>query len=439
MVVSTMFVSIRILFSSGIREPIPAELAATMAFCTCGALGGTCYCFASFVLTKELRHALASVGFFALCSGFVLQTIVDQVGTEPALYDWILGVSWLLASVAFVGAAYSNTVIQTSGKVQTFLASALTLILVLGFPLAVFSYAIDFTVFYAFNAVPERALAAYISEAAVGMISFFLLLIAFRVSYRRAVWGQDRNSVIMYSFLVPCSLSLISRTASIVRFDAWWTTGHLMMIVAWFVFIVVAGLGNALVHKEARDRFAEMETMHKVSWSLVGATNTQKLPDRLVKMLAQELEAEIVSIYLSDNTKQSLRLIAQYGPDECLNRTGKIYPVFSTDRKTGFHSGHTAKAFISGEIQIADDVFIDVELVPWRMLAGHDGRAVSLPLIDKRETIGVLTLYFQERDQLTPQRLKLLTMIAAAVSPALGQVRQLKLEQSETEHLERAA
>lgn len=437
--VSAVFLTTKMAFSSGVREPVPAELAAAMAFCACGGLGGTSYCFAAFILSKELRHALASIGFFALCSGSVLQAFADQVGTEPALYDWILAVAWLLASVAFVGAAHSRTAIRLSGRGQTFLASALALMLVLGFPLAVLSYAIDFTVFYAFSAVPERALTAYISEAVVGAISFLLVLIAFRASYRRVVLGRDRTSAIMCSFLVPCSFSLLSRTASVVRFDSWWTTGHLLMILAWLAFIVAAGVGNALVHKEARDRLSEMETMHQVSWSLVGAANIRELPDRLAQMLAHELKAEIVSIYLADDTRQSLRLVAQYGPDECSDRIGIIYPVFSTNHRPGFHSGHTARAFTSGETQVADDVFIDVELVPWRMLAAHDGRAVSLPLIDKRETIGVLTLYFADREQLTPQRLKLLTMIAAAVSPAIGQARQLESEQIENEQLDHAA
>lgn len=435
--VSGIFVAARLTFSSGAHESTPAELAAAMAFCACGGLGGTSYCFAAFVLSKELRHALASVGFFALCGGFVLQAIADQVGTEPALYDWILAVAWLLASVAFFGAAHSRTIIRLSGRPQTFLASALALILVLGFPMAVLSYAIDVTVFYAFSAVPERALAAYVSEAVSGAVSFLLVLIALRANYRRVIRGQDRTAAIMCSFLVPCSFSLLSRTASAVRFDPWWNTGHLLMIVAWLAFIVAAGVGNALVHKEARDRLDEMETMHQVSWSLVGAANISELPDRLAQMLAHELKAEIVSIYLADNARQSLRLVAQYAPDECSDRVGTIYPVFSTDRRPGFHSGHTARAFTSGEAQVADDVFIDVELVPWRMLAGHDGRAVSLPLIDKREIIGVLSLYFASRELLTPQRLKLLTMIAAAVSPAIGQVRQL--EQFETAQLDRAA
>jgi len=311
--------------------------------------------------------------------------------------------------------------------------------LMLGFPLAVLSYAFDFTIFYGFSIFSERILIVYIGEKVVGAISFLLVLIAFKANYRRVVLRRDRISAIMCSFLVPSSFSLLFRTASVVRFDPWWTTGHLLMILAWLAFMVAAGAINALVHKEASDQLSEMETMHKISWSLVGAANIREIPQRLAQMLAHELKAEIVSIYLADNTRQSLRLVAQHGPDECSDRVGIIYPLFSTNHRPGFHSGHTARAFTSGETQVADDVFIDVELVPWRMIAAHDGRAVSLPLIDKRETIGVLTLYFADREQLTPQRLKLLTIIATAVSPAIGQARQLESEQFENEQLDQAA
>jgi hypothetical protein len=438
-VASAVLLTTRIAFSSGVREPVPAELAAAMAFCACGSLGSASYCFATFILFRELQHALTSVGFFALCSGSVLQAVVDTIGEEPAFQDWIIAAAWLLASVAFAGAAHSSTTFRFSSRKQTFLASTLVLMLTLGFPLAVLSYAFDFTIFYGFSIFSERNLIVYISEKVVGAISFLLVLIAFKANYRRLVLRQDRISAIMCSFLVPSSFSLLFRTASVVRFDPWWTTGHLLMILAWLAFMVAAGAINALVHKEASDRLSEMETMYKISWSLVGAANILELPQRLAQMLAHELKAEIVSIYLADNTKQSLRLVAQHGPDECSDRVGIIYPLFSTNHRPGFHSGHTARAFTSGETQVADDVFIDVELVPWRMIAAHDGRAVSLPLIDKRETIGVLTLYFADREQLTPQRLKLLTIIATAVSPAIGQARQLESEQFENEQLDQAA
>lgn len=68
---------------------------------------------------------------------------------------------------------------------------------------------------------------------------------------------------------------------------------------------------------------------------------------------------------------------------------------------------------------MANDVFVDVELVPWRIVAADDGCAASIPLADHDVCIGVLDVYFSDASQLTTSRLRLLATIAAAATSAI--------------------
>jgi len=77
--------------------------------------------------------------------------------------------------------------------------------------------------------------------------------------------------------------------------------------------------------------------------------------------------------------------------------------------------------------------------VPWRMIGREDGCAVSLPLVDKGEAAGVLSLYFPDRSQWSSQRLRLLTTIAAAATPAIENARVSEAPRTALRELDRAA
>ena len=62
---------------------------------------------------------------------------------------------------------------------------------------------------------------------------------------------------------------------------------------------------------------------------------------------------------------------------------------------------------------------VDVEFVPWRVVAQNDGCAASIPLVDHDVCTGVLNAYFSDATQLTTARLRLLATIAAAATSAI--------------------
>ncbi len=183
----------------------------------------------------------------------------------------------------------------------------------------------------------------------------------------------------------------------------------------------------------------EMEALHEISWSLVGAVSFSELVTLFANRVRDRIGASIVAVYLADETGESLEVAAVSGPDICLQSLGATYKVVSGERWPGFHSGHTARAFTTKELQVALDVFVDVELVPWRIIAREDGCAVSVPLVDKGEAAGVLNLYFSDRRQVSAQRLKLLRTVAAAATPAIQNARSSQTFRSGLRELGRAA
>jgi len=220
-------------------------------------------------------------------------------------------------------------------------------------------------------------------------------------------------------FLMPCALSLTCRAIASWGAMDLGTMGHLLGMVSWVVLAAGFGIDAAIGQAEVSDRLDELTALHQVSWSVVGARDAQEMLQVFAGTLRSKLHAAVVSVYLATNGGEGLRVAAAYGPSGPCDNVGNQYPVVSTSRFPGFHTGHSAKAFTTGEAQIVRDVFVEVELVGWRIIGRDDGCAISLPLTDQEGTLGVLALYFSDHRQLTEPRIKLLTTLASAAAPAI--------------------
>ncbi len=178
------------------------------------------------------------------------------------------------------------------------------------------------------------------------------------------------------------------------------------------------GLANEQTHRQATEKMTELQSMQRVSWSLVGATNLEELTDALVRGMAENFGATAAAVYLAGDTDEELVIAATAGIDDPTVAVGKVCSM-RPDRRRGFHSGHTARAFASGEIQLVTDIFSDVEFLPWRTVAQADGIVVSVPLPYRNRQIGVVALYLHGVENISDAQSDLLQSIAAAVSPSI--------------------
>jgi GAF domain-containing protein len=202
--------------------------------------------------------------------------------------------------------------------------------------------------------------------------------------------------------------------------DEWWITSVLITSASWMVFIGGFCVENAVMLRDSQDSLQELDALHQVSWSIVGAGSLHQLLDMFAKTHCEKLGAKVAAVYLADESQEHLELYAISGPEGCCDGIGTKYSIASTDRRPGFHTGHTVKAFTTKEVQIANDVFVDVEFIPWRIIAADDGCAVSLPLVTGGKAIGVVNIYFSDCRQLTRQRLRLLDTITGSAAPAVA-------------------
>lgn len=257
--------------------------------------------------------------------------------------------------------------------------------------------------------------------------------------------AQDRGTV---SARIPLLLSIWAvgvAFASLGIVAAWsgnaFVPTKMVLILAamWFISVIGFGIESAITRKKARDRIEELEALREIAWSLVGIGTTAELLDLFTRTIKERMDASVSAVYLADDSSEVLTLSSACGTDEYSPPVGERYDVVSQVRRPGFHTGHTAKAFTSMDVQTKRDVFVDVDFVPWRIVAGEDGCAISLPLVDNGKALGVIDLYFRHHEQLTRQRIKLLTAIAASATPMIKNTGLQRTTFGGIEHLDLAA
>lgn len=401
------------------------------------AFGSAVYCLAIFALDRRLRALFAATAFSALGSGTILQAAVDLHGSPPAPYSWIANLAWLFAGALFLGEANSRSRWRPVSKSQSIIQLLTAAVGVLAFPLAVLPYVLDITYFSLLSGSVAAAAASRIVDTALGLGTALLVFGAFRANHRRYMDEGDGLAGLLCYFLVACGIGLLFYSGSAARFDRWSTMSEVCFISSWIALVVGNGIENAFAHKEAGERLEELETLHDVSWSLVGAATVRELLDLFVSTLVNKMGARIAGVYLGDEGR-SLRLAAIAGSDHV--EVGSSYSLVNDRPYAGFNTGHTARAFVSRQVQIADDVFVDVEFVPWQTVAEDDGCAASIPLVNKDQCIGVLNVYFSEAGDLNATRLRLLATIAAAATSAVENALSKQVEQmSEAQDISLAA
>lgn len=397
---------------------LPDVLGALSAIVGFGAL---VYYVVVFALNRRVRDVFLCAGFAAMASSGVLLAIAPPADATGAPGDRLFLIGWLYSGALVAGASYSRSCLRFASRWRSRVGHVMAAVGVVAFPVVSALCSGLPEVAERLRRFPNEFWAPQVNSW-IAFAAAVLHVLAAIGAYRFSAGRSDRSDRILSVFWFGAALGLVCRATAASTADSLWFASQIILCSAW---IAAAGafMGfSALVNNELLDRLGELEALHELSWSLVGARDSDQFLHALAETLRTKLHAEIVALYLGDLTGERLSLAASSGGGEAYAAVGTDYPVVSRDRWPGFHSGHTADAYRSGEVRTADDVFIDVEFVPWRVIARGDGRAVSLPLIEQGSTIGVLNLYYSHFSQVTPQSMSLLQTIAAALGPAIGGV-----------------
>lgn len=384
--------------------------AALLAIVACTSFGACAYCFFDFVLGRKLYLLFFASAFSALCAGAILQAVVDFYGHTSTAHNWVELSARLFATLLFACGARTDARFHAANRFQSTVQIALAFVFAIAFPLAAAICVKNF------NFLANPGSFAYSAAIAMAVLTFtppVLIGYALLSCHRRYMHSSDGLYGLLCYFYVSFGIGVLF---CLNRSDMWQITAQAAFGISWLALLVGNGIENASAHKEAADRLEELETLHDISWSLVGAATLKELLNLFVNTLVNKLGARIAAVY-TDTGESSLELAAICGSDDA--KPGTIYPLVGSGHYPGFQTGHTAKAFASREVQVANDVFVDVELVPWRIVAADDGCAVSLPLVDCDICVGVLSIYFSDSSQLTAIRLRMLATVAAAATSAI--------------------
>lgn len=382
--------------------------------------GGAVYFFSRFVLSWKLRHLLSAAAFSAIGSGVWLEILAGRNNSSPHPSEFISAVTWAVAMFFFACSAYSHIICHVSTRGKALTQALLSGALLLFSPLIATPYIIHGSLSAYLTGLAYHS-SHYMAACIILKLSGVLFcLAAFYGLYRRSNTGSDRLSGLLCFVFVPLLVGLVFRCFSAQVYDNWWIASSLIMSASWLVFIGGFCVENAVMLRDSQDRLQELDALHQVSWSVVGAGSLHQLLDMFARTHCDKLGAKVAAVYLVDENQEHLELYAISGPDDCCGGIGAKYPIASTDRRPGFHTGHTVKAFTTKEVQIANDVFVDVEFIPWRIVAADDGCAVSLPLVTGGKAIGVVNLYYGDCRQLTRQRLRMLSTITGSAAPAIA-------------------
>lgn len=361
--------------------------------------GSVCY-LVRFALTGRWRYAYVTAAFWTVACGEGLRLVVGPAGGSA-----LESSAWIIAGALFVMSRRVPGTTRQGRRLRTIRRLATIGMTTTALPL-ISSLCIVRVLFLTPNLLSALALAAAGS------------VILAMVQCCRRQPDEKSPGVIPY-FLAACALSLAYRAMAVAGLVEVSAISDLLGMVSWIVLASGFGIEVATGQAEITSRLEELETMHQVSWSVVGTRDAFELLSVFASTLREKLDAGVVCVYLAGANNETLKVAAAYGSCGPCDSMGKEYPIVSTSRFPGFHTGHSAKAFTTGEVQIARDVFVEVELVPWRIIGRDDGCAISLPLTDEEGTLGVLALYFHDHNHLTQSRIKLLTTLASAAAPAI--------------------
>jgi len=245
-----------------------------------------------------------------------------------------------------------------------------------------------------------------------------ILLAAFTAFSRRYSREEDAFSEGVIKYLL---LSVIGQTASLISTDAYglcWWASHLFGIAALLILLIKLGAEFGASYANAHARIEHLEAVHYMSSRLSNTLDLRVVLLALVSDTAGMLSARFASVMLADDTGEALTTVVTHGLPEDLLSPIEPQAVEGSGRP-GFYSGHTARAFREKRVCVVDDVYTDIEFVPWRLLAQCDGYTVSVPLAYQEIPLGVMNLFFDRHIPLNDERIRLFQTLASSATAAI--------------------
>lgn len=395
-------------------------------------IAGICivYClWVQYNVTRERRFLLATVAFSGLSLGILAHGTLSLLPGSSDLRIHTLGTSFLLgwqivSALLLISAARDGSVsdAQTYRKLgkRTLGASLLLSVCVMT------AYVVfDPRWLHLRQILPPAAwqtlgdmLKDLVSPRSLQLASIGVTTLALIHHLGSFAEREDEYSRRVIPFLSLALVSYVASLTSAVEFTAIWWASHGAMICALMILLTELGMQFGSSYADAQARIRHMEAVHFMTSRLTNTLDLRVVLLALVSDTASMLSAKFASVMLADESGQALTTEVTYGLSDSPLRPRQPQSVEGTGRPA-FFAGHTARAFREKRVCMVEDVYADVEFIPWKVLARHDGYAVSVPLIYHDLALGVLNLFFEKHVSLNDERIKLFQTLASSAAVAI--------------------
>lgn len=398
----------------------------------CGVLitGGIVYClWVQYCVSTERRLLLAMIGFSGLMIGEFGHAIISAfVWHGSAVYRWGLEyyVAWkTAAALILIASARSSALGDRENRRRTgiralissvaasFLVAAVVISIsrswneVLGSQPAFPAYALDYA---------GRLISSPLFANALAMMALTAAMVVFALRYAE---HEDAFSDGISRCLLLAVGSQAAWLMSRGAFDLAWWTSHVLAVVAMLELLINLAVEFGNSYADAQARVEHLEAVHQISFRLSNTLDLRVILLVLVSDIAKMLSARFASVMMADDAGETLGTVVTHGLPESPLKSPDPLKVEGAGRP-GFYSGHAARAFKEKKVCTVDDVHTDVEFVPWRALAMHNGYAVSVPLVYQDVALGVLNLFFDKHIPMNGERLRLFETLASSAAVAIA-------------------
>ena len=397
-----------------------------------GVIVGLCivYClWVQYDVTREHKFLLATIAFGGMSLAALSHAVLSALHPDPSSQLHVAGMryvhGWHIAGAILLAMAAGSDAVNNTPTYRKTGVRALAASLTLSVCVMVAPLVFDPAWFHVRSVVPPWIASILnsmwdevLSRRGLCILSIGVTTLALIVHIRRYAEHEDEFSKRLVPFLTLAVSSVAGSLAYHREFDVSWWGGHILLVGALMVLLFELGIQFGSSYADAHSRVRHMEAVHYMSSRLTNTLDLRVVMLALVSDTASMLSAKFASVMLADESGSALVTEVTYGLPESPLRPRQPQSVEGQGRP-GFYSGHTARAFREKRICIVDDVFTDVEFLPWRVLAKHDGYAVSVPLVYHDLALGVLNLFFEKHVSLNDERIKLFQTLASSAAVAI--------------------
>lgn|GEM_PF-2500019 len=393
--------------------------------------GAIVYCvWVQYCAIAERRYLLTTIAFSGCLLAqvahgvFSMRLMPENPLARSMLYDYVLG--WELAiAILLIASALDRKVddlgeVRRMGRRTVISSNILAICIAACLPLiAQWDVAVRSRLPEQMTAVRDFVIGIITNSEVHDLLLFsasFVALCALAASHsKREDWFTGSlTSFALFAVGAEIALFASGKTENVM----WWAA-HGLRIVGLLVLLVSLAREFGASYANAHARIAHMEAVHYMSSSLSNTLDLRVVLLTMVSDTARMLSAKYASVMLADEKGETLTTYAAHGLPELPLKPREPQRVEGSGRP-GFYSGHTARAFRERKVVVVDDVFADVEFIPWRVLAFSEGYAVSVPLVYQSVPIGVLNLFFDAHVPLNDEKIKLFYTIASAAAIAVA-------------------